>query len=255
MYAMSNMAIQINDNPTPKYNDYINNEYELTRSAKQIAKALLMRAATQYAMGLGTSQLDEFVDRISFRIEKQSEPSWNDKATEDAKDFIKEYLMDEIVERLIDLNEVSTDLYNDYANADSNFHDTITDKWYGDQEALELIHDLYQFEEEDNGLWEGVTDINNLLSIKAAFTYGNAVYAKIESILSDLNDEFGDEDDMDNLKAEIAAQFLPDNSEFEEPPDTHDYLDEIENFDEDTLEKYETALKEELKKQILEEIR
>jgi hypothetical protein len=99
--------------------------------------------------------------------------SYRDDAQDDAKEMI-EYFMVEIVEKIKDGDEVSDDLFNDYSNGDSYHHENHTDKAYDLEDAAKVLSELDEFEETDNGLWEGL-DPEKAICAKAAYTYGNAV--------------------------------------------------------------------------------
>jgi hypothetical protein len=142
-----------------------------------------------------TDEITKFVEYMGTEIPYQPEPSYGQQAEDDAKDLIRDYFMDEIIEQLIDGGEASDDMYNDYARGDSTFHETITDKWYSPSEAIEVIDDLSEHEEEDSGLWEG-EDYIGILSAKAAYTYGNAVHSEWHDLIEKINDEI----DMDEVR-------------------------------------------------------
>jgi len=187
MYANLSTSIEINDKEQPKYNEYINNEYELREQARQLLKSRLISAGIEFARNANSEAFEEFYRYMSINIPKEPEPSWTHKAIEDAKDLIREYFIDEIVQQLIDGSEVSSDMYNDYTDGDQTFNETIIDRSYGRTEAMELLDELYEYEEDDSGIWEGL-NWEEVIQAKAAYTYGNAVYSKWNDIISNIND-------------------------------------------------------------------
>jgi hypothetical protein len=187
MYADLSTSIEINDDKQPEYNDYINNEYELREQARQLLKSKLINAGIEFARSANSRAFEEFYKYISINIPKTPEPSWTHKAIEDAEDLIKEYFIDEIVQQLIDGGEISSDMYNDYDNGDGIFHETITDRYYHKTDAMELLDELYEHEETDSGIWEGL-DWEKVIQVKAAYTYGNAVMSEWNDIIEKIND-------------------------------------------------------------------
>jgi hypothetical protein len=110
-----------------------------------------------------------------------------DEVVTDAKDMVR-YFSDEIVEQIMDSDEASTDLLNDYPHADEYHHQTHVDKDYLLAEAVELLEQLDQYEETDSGLWEGLPP-KKVISAMAAYTYGNAVYWKWNELIKEINEQ------------------------------------------------------------------
>lgn len=142
-------------------------------------------------------------------------------AIETAQNFI-----DEIVEQIVDNDEASDDLLNDYPNGDAYHHESHVDKWYSLIESAELIHELSRHEETDSGLWEGVNDLERALGAKAAYTYGNAVMYYWQRVIAEINDldfdvepsydaEGEEEEESDEAKTarikEIVSTYLKSN--------------------------------------------
>jgi hypothetical protein len=115
-------------------------------------------------------------------------------ADEAADEWIDD-LQDQIIEKLMEDGEASTDLNNDYSGADTYHHETHVDKDYDLQEAAELLNDLRDYEETDSGLWQGL-EPQRAIAAQAAYTFGNAVYQmtveKIEEINRRAEESFGD---------------------------------------------------------------
>lgn len=105
---------------------------------------------------------------------------------EDAKNMALEFV-DEIVEKLCDDGEASDDLLNDYGSGDSYHHESHTDKDYDLLEAAELLDQLSDFEETDSGLWEGC-EPRKAITCQAAYTFGNAVMSKWQTLVQELNE-------------------------------------------------------------------
>lgn len=197
MYAHIEFSIDLeNDKPQPKYNEYINDEYYLKDHVRDILKSRLVNAGIRFAKSHEIREFEEFYRYVGISIPKTSEPTYRDQVDEDAKELVTEYFMDEIITQLIDEGEASDDINNDYDGGDSTFHETIVDKWYSPEDGIKLLDDLSEHEETDSGLWEGRgRNYEDIISTKAAYTYGNAVYSKWHDIIEEIN-----EIDMDEVR-------------------------------------------------------
>lgn len=116
------------------------------------------------------------------------EKNWHKEALGDAIEMV-DYFENEIIERLEEKAEASSDL-NDYSDGDEYHHSSHTDKSYSLIDAAHLLDQLGNYEETDNGLWEGVEDPERAIDVKAAFTYGNAVLGEFQDLIKELNEEF-----------------------------------------------------------------
>lgn len=118
-----------------------------------------------------------------------SRHDWNKQVDAAAVELVEEFV-DQIVEQLIDDGKASSDYNNDYNNGDSFFHENVVDRSYSLLEAAELLDALRKYEEEDDGLWQGLAP-REAIAAQAAYTFGNAVadgwYAMIRNINSDLD--------------------------------------------------------------------
>jgi len=191
----------------------------------------------------------KIIDQMSASIyEKPPEPiNYNKDAEDDAKMLVADYFMDKIIEKIIDDGEASNDMYNDYDNGDGIFHETIVDKDYNSEDAIELLSQLYRYEEEDSGLWEGL-EWDRILAAKAAYTYGNAVYDKWNDLISDINSEIN-VDDIRNDAIEHIVKIK--GSEIQ----AIKAIDGDDSTDEDIIEEhFDDEITEELKSRIEEEI-
>jgi hypothetical protein len=133
-------------------------------------------AKAKLVQNLSGNDVRGYVDSY-FRAEviKPAPPTWAEACDRAARDLIRDNFVPEIVDYFMNDGEVPNDINNDYANGDGIFHETITDTDYGTEEAMELLQELSAFEEDDSGLWEG-KDWDDILRIKAAYTFGNAVH-------------------------------------------------------------------------------
>jgi hypothetical protein len=124
-------------------------------------------------------------------------------AVDDAKEFAQ-HLLEQIIEQLVDGGEASDDYNNDYLGADRYFNESYVDRSYSLQESAELLHELRDFEETDNGLWEGLQPEDAIAS-KAVYTYGNAVGMIFRSLIEEINEYEWDTvtDFMSDCSAEI----------------------------------------------------
>lgn len=112
--------------------------------------------------------------------------SYLQDAKSDAQDTANNFI-DEILESFMDNDgEASDDLNNDYS--DSYHHENHVDKSYNLQEAAELLDELDQYEETDEGLWEGLKP-RDAIGAQAAYTYGNAVYSLFTDIIKEINED------------------------------------------------------------------
>ena len=139
--------------------------------------------------------------------------NWYNKAQEDARDWIKEELMDTIIEKILAGEIIDDDLLRGDGQ-DEYHHETHVDKWYGLQEAAEVIEELDEYEETDTGLWEG-KDFRDAANACAAYTYGNAVYAMAKEILDqigensdDILEEIHQDDTVKDMAKEKALKYV-----------------------------------------------
>lgn len=150
--------------------------------------------------------------------------NWLNDARTDAADTANEFI-DTIVDEYVDHGEVSDDLLNDYPGGDSYHHETHVDKSYDLSEAAELLEELDDYEETDEGLWQGQKP-REAISTQAAFTYGNAVM----SLFRDLVKEINDDDNLQELKSAYDNVADDVGEEIEEAEaDFDDIQDELAN--------------------------
>lgn len=116
--------------------------------------------------------------------------SYLDNAQSDASDTVDDF-RDEIEEQLVEKGEASQDLRNDYSGGDAYHHENHIDAAYTLQEAAELLDDLHQYEETDEGLWQGQPPVD-AISTQAAFTYGHAVNDLWMDLIDTINSEYDD---------------------------------------------------------------
>lgn len=107
-------------------------------------------------------------------------------ATDDAKDTALHFL-NYITQQLIEGDDASADLFNDYCDGDSYFHESHIDREYSLSEAADVLETYAEFEETNSDLWEGLPP-RDAISAQAAYTYGNAVMSEWQSIIRHIND-------------------------------------------------------------------
>jgi hypothetical protein len=120
---------------------------------------------------------------------------------------------------------------NDIDGLDSAFHENITDRGYTPKDAIYILKACKE-EETDSGIWEGLDDWRAELSARAAYSFSNDVWFKMEEIYNELKDDYeaqyteateeketlakkGDDDDdvdEDALKEAVVDQILKDYS-------------------------------------------
>jgi len=163
---------------------------------------------------------------------KPEPPTWAQQVNQAARDLISNNFIPEIVDLIMDEGEASSDINNDYANGDGIFHETITDVDYDTDEAMELLQELSSFEEDDSGLWEG-KDWDDILRIKAAYTFGNAVHDEFETLISSINDIDLDEVIKQAVKAAFKElghfKMTAEDRAYLEIEDLESWLDENRN--------------------------
>ena len=230
-YIIASIYVDLS-RPISRYSSYRDTDY-----AKQILKSQLTSLAIQFASNHSLDGIDEFMGRFHFELPPEPPTNYRQEAEDDAANLVLEYFMDEIVDQLIDKGEASADINNDYANGDGIFHETIVDRSYHLTDAAELLSQLYRHVEEDTGLWEGETDIDRIAEIQAAYTYGNAVWDELETLIMNINSLY-----IDDIKLETAIECLG-----YEPEDMDDYV-VIEKAEE--ISEYEEKLRERLVKEI-----
>jgi hypothetical protein len=205
MYAIIKMEMEVNDEPTPGYNEYIYNEYELHEHAKQLLKSELATIAMNFAKTKNLDEIEDFTRYVSVRIDKKPEPTYYQLAEEDAKMLVTDYFIHEIIEQLMENGEASDDYNNDYRNGDGIFHEAIVDRDYSTEEAIELLNDLRECEETDSWLWKGQPWDRALATI-AAFTYGNAVYDEWTKLIEEINGIDLDENETKEQLEEVIKE-------------------------------------------------
>lgn len=105
-------------------------------------------------------------------------------AREDAEEMAREFLP-QLVAHWEESGEVVTDWANDLPGADEYHHENnVGNKEYGLAEAEKLLGDLDEWEETDDGLWEGLAP-RQAISAQAAYTYGNAVGGMFRNVLKE----------------------------------------------------------------------
>jgi len=253
MKARTPFYIHINDDKDPGHNDYIRNEYELREEAKNILRSRIVSLAIGFGIHHSQKDIDEFLRYQSFTICRQPEPDTMYYVKADAQDIISNYI-EEIAEMLIDNGEASTDLYNDYNYMDLRISES-DDYWRRPEEAIETIDELSEFEEEDSGLWEGCSDYREILNAIAHYTYTNALYHKIESMIKSINDIINN-DTITEIEDQITKELLTEDdyqSMKEKNIDIEDFdqvrewcEDDIEEFTCERLKRVMEAVKEEI---------
>lgn len=239
-YIIASIYVDLS-RPISRYSSYRDTDY-----AKQILKSQLTSLAIQFASNHSLDGIDEFMGRFHFELPPEPPTNYRKEAEDDAANLVLEYFMDEIVDQIIDKGEASADINNDYDNGDSIFHETIVDRSYHLTDAAELLSQLYRHAEEDTGLWEGETDVDKIAEIQAAFTYGNAVWAELDDLITDINNE------VDDIKINAAYEVLMENTDNKELSDYDEMSDDevIELAETDFSDEYEEKLRAALKNAI-----
>ncbi|WP_333641477.1 hypothetical protein [Mesotoga prima] len=235
-YIIASIYVDLS-RPISRYSSYRDTDY-----AKQILKSQLTSLAIQFASNHSLDGIDEFMGRFHFELPPEPPTNYRQEAEDDAANLVLEYFMDEIVDQLINKGEASADINNDYDNGDGIFHEVITDRSYHMTEAAELLSQLYEYAEEDAGLWEGETDVDRIAEIQAAYTYGNAVWDEFDTLIMNINSL-----DIDDIKFETAIKCLG-----LKPDDLDDYekMEELIETAEETCVEYEENLRERLIEEI-----
>ncbi len=160
---------------------------------------------------------------------------------------------DNIMEQLLDNEELSDDLFNDYPRGDEHhncYH--VDSSGYSLKEATNLIYQLDEYEETDSGLWEGLECKEAVIAI-AAYTYGNAIMSFWREIIKEIKED-PDVQDM----VEILSEFKSRMEDEENPIPTY----EEEGYEEwrATLHDYDygetkTEIEQSLKERVKELIK
>jgi hypothetical protein len=166
-------------------------------------------------------------------------------AKNDAKDFIREHVREQIIENFIRVSETPIQLYK--YNVDDDLTYQFSDEDYSPKEAVELLEQLSDYEETDRGLFED-KDWRDMLSGIAAFTYKNAVMSFIDDLLTEINGidiQFANDEVIEEI---VRQNHLPDGLDSDEREwfneDKEDYV--TSQFSDD----YESFMTEELESQI-----
>ncbi len=254
MKARTPFYIHINDDKDPGHNDYIINEYELREEAKNILRSRIVSLSIGFGIHHSLKDIDEFLRYQSFTICRQPKPSTMYYVKADAQDIISNYI-EEIAKMLIDDGEASTDLCNDYNDMDSRISES-DDYWRNPEEAIETIDELSEFEEDDSGLWEGCGNYREILSAIAHYTYTNALYHEIESMIESINYSI-DSDTITEIEDQITKELLTEDDyqsmkeadiDIEDFDQVREWCEEnIEEFVDERLKRVMKAVEEELK--------
>lgn len=108
------------------------------------------------------------------------------RAKSDAAETVLQFI-EQVVDRLYIDAEAPRSLF-DYDGGDRWHYETHTGRDYSLLEAAQLLDELRDFEETDNGLWEGERNAKVVIRTMAAYTYGNAVLSHFETLIERIND-------------------------------------------------------------------
>lgn len=114
-----------------------------------------------------------------------SDTNYRKMANEAAWDMAENFV-EEMIDQWCESGEISDDINNDYSNGDSYHHETHCQDTYTLREAAELLEELDEYEEGDEGLWEGQSP-RDAISTQAAFTYRAAVGSMFRDAVEELN--------------------------------------------------------------------
>jgi hypothetical protein len=182
------------------------NEHEQYTTAKHQLQNKLIKICKHKKITKRCMGIVELVNRMQCEIQKEQkpEPTWKDKVTERAKEFIKENLIDEMIEALMNYTELENVFHNNRQH-NNTFYKVQDEINIGQMEALELIQELYKFEETDTGQWDRLS-LDAMLNEKAAYTYSNAVYFEIENLLEEIEANINTKEIQDEIKQKIILK-------------------------------------------------
>ena len=178
MYTKCSLYIEINNEPKPKHYEHID-EYQAKHDAHEVLRALLVRAATEFASTARTTQIDELINTVCMRVDKEPEPTWREQVENETNDIINRHT-NLIIEYAIDNDEIDEDI-NSYPPMIRDVREKEVG-WLQPSEAIQLLDELYEHEETEGGLYD-MSDYRDILATKAEFTYRNALYAEISDKL------------------------------------------------------------------------
>jgi hypothetical protein len=112
--------------------------------------------------------------------------SYEEKAKDKAREFIGE-LTEEIIENLVAKGS-TPEHYANYRGGDTFYCESVTLDVVP-TEAVAVMEELYQHEETDSGLWEGL-GILEALNACAVATFKNAVVRATNGFLTEINENF-----------------------------------------------------------------
>lgn len=167
--------------------------------------------AEEKAREMGVEEVEAITDKFSgddlsyrlFEVREYEEPrNWRQEAEEDGRSLAGD-IAEEIKSAVADykakneikdgedisdiINEIYDDLYQDedirfkaVEYADGQFIYNSIDAII---EALQCIDRLSDYEETDNGLWEGLKTIEEQINARATYTYSNAIYDSAETAI------------------------------------------------------------------------
>ena len=110
--------------------------------------------------------------------------NYEDEVRTEAEEFVDEH-REEFIELVLNDQE----FHDNDELAYETFDQDITDRAYTAEDAI-FVLDHCTNEETDRGLWEGCDDWRDELSRRAAYSFANDVREEVESILTDLKEEY-----------------------------------------------------------------
>jgi len=140
---------------------------------------------------------------------------------QDVKDLFLD-LVDDIVTGLLQ-NDSWHEVYNDI-DYNGAWHERIVDRSYTPEEAIDVLREHSQYEEDDYGLWQGVTEWDRILEIKAAYTYHNVCYAEAEIMYEDIRIDYnnladrGLDQDGEPIPVDEEGDYLNEDGDLLETP-------------------------------------
>lgn len=146
-------------------------------------------------------EFTKLINQMSWSIQAEPELTWAQEVEKDAREYIKENLIDATIASII-AHEGTKSVFNWHRNHSNTWYE-ITRPQLQPNEAISLITNLHESEETDKGLI-GDGELEDQLCNKAAYTYENALYSEIESQLSDIDSSI----DIDEIELNTMNEIL-----------------------------------------------
>ena len=193
-----------------------------------------------------THEFDDLFKQMSWSIEPEPELTWAQEVEKDAKEYIKENLLDAVIEALINGNDIKQIF---------SWHIEHSDTWYeydaptmDETEALNVIANLSSFEPRECDIY-GKRSIEEQLIEKGQETYKNALEYEIPEQLEQLENDI----DIHEIELDTMNEVLTKEDDATMESDHVDLSDEDQMVDwaKENKENWDETLEKKVKTKVV----